>query len=137
MEIRIFEKLPVYAVDIRNEVFVKEQGFYDEFDSEDKGAIHLVGFVGDRSVATSRIVYRIGIGYFITRIAVRKAYRGNGYGAMIVAAAEEIIKKLGGNEILIHSQEQAAGFYERIGYSRTGETDSEQGCPHCMMKKAL
>ena len=137
MDIKIYPKLPVYAVDIRNEVFVKEQGFREEFDSDDKTAIHLVGFVDDRSVATSRIIKKDDGSYIIGRIAVRKAYRKKGYGAEIVSAAEKVIFELGGGVIHIHSQAQAAPFYERLGYTPTGETDFEEGCPHCMMIKKI
>ncbi len=136
MEIRVYEKLPVYAVDIRNEVFVKEQGFKEEFDTADKNAIHLVGFIDGRSVATSRIIKCNGE-YMIGRIAVRKAYRKCGYGAEIVYEAEKVIKSLDGTSIYIHAQEQAASFYERIGYIPTGERDFEEGCPHLMMKKEI
>ncbi|MBR6562853.1 MAG: GNAT family N-acetyltransferase [Clostridia bacterium] len=137
MDVRIFPKLPVYAVDIRNEVFVKEQGFKEEFDTADKTAIHLVGFENDRSVATSRVIRLNDTDYIIGRIAVRRAYRKLGYGAEIVYAAEEHVRSLGGKTVYIHSQEQASGFYERIGYTRTGETDFEEGCPHVMMIKQL
>lgn len=137
MEIKVYEKLPVYAVDIRNEVFVREQGFTEEFDSDDNRAIHLVGFVDDKSVATSRILFKGGNGYIIGRIAVKKKYRRMGYGAEIVNAAEQIISDMGGKAVYIHSQMQAAGFYESIGYAKTGETDKEEGCPHCMMIKYL
>lgn len=137
LDIRVFEKLPVYAVDIREEVFVKEQGFREEFDTDDKRAIHIVGFVDNRSVATSRILRNDDGSYLIGRIAVRKKYRKNGLGAEIIKASEEIIRNLGGKEIFIHSQLQAAPFYEKQGYIPTGETDFEEGCPHCMMRKAL
>ncbi len=137
MEIKYYNKLPVYAVDIRNEVFVKEQGFTEEFDSDDKTAIHIVGFTDDRSVATCRIIKQSDNDYLIGRIAVRKAFRGRGLGAEIVSAAENVIKTMGGKRIYIHSQLQAATFYEKIGYTKTGETDEEEGCPHCMMKKDI
>ncbi len=137
MEIKYFQKLPVYAVDIRNEVFVKEQGFTEEFDSDDKTAIHIVGFIDGRSAATCRIKKTRDDDYLIGRIAVRKAYRGRGFGAEIVAAAEQVISAMGGRCIHIHSQLQASGFYEKIGYNKTGEVDEEEGCPHCMMIKFL
>lgn len=137
MEIKVYEKLPVYAVDIRNEVFVKEQGFKEEFDSDDKNAIHIVGFIDGFSVATSRILKKSDGSYIIGRIAVRKANRKSGLGSEIISAAEDVIRKLGGRKVFIHSQQQAAGFYQKQGYLFTGETDFEEGCPHCMMSKDI
>ncbi len=137
LEIRVFHQLPVYAVDIRNEVFVKEQGFTEEFDTDDKRAIHLVGFVDNHSVATSRILRNEDGSFLIGRIAVRKNQRSNGFGAAIIKASEAVIRELGGTKVLIHSQLQAAPFYEKQGYFATGETDVEEGCPHCMMCKEL
>lgn len=137
MEISVYCTLPDEAADIRTEVFVDEQGFREEFDSDDKNAIHLVGFIDGKSVATSRILKLSDSDFLIGRIAVRKAYRKCGYGAEIVLAAEKVIKENDGLSIYIHAQEQAARFYEKIGYSRTGERDFEEGCPHCMMIKRI
>lgn len=137
MEIRIFEKLPVYSVDIRNEVFVKEQGFKEEFDGFDKQALHIVGFYNDRSIATARIIKNNDKSYLIGRIAVRKAFRKQGFGAKIISGAEEIIKKLGGSTVYIHSQLQAIPFYEKQGYKAIGEIDFDEDCPHRMMTKEL
>ena len=137
MEIRVYVKLPVYAVDIRNEVFVKEQGFREEFDGFDKNALHLVGFIDDRNAATCRILSKDEKSYLIGRIAVRKKYRGNGFGSEIIRAAEKIIAAAGGKSVYIHAQKQAIGFYEKLGYFPVGEPDEEEGCPHQMLFKEI
>ena len=66
-----------------------------------------------------------------------KAFRGRGLGADIIKAAEKYAAESGVNEIWIHSQEQAAGFYSALGYKDTGIHDVEEGCPHILMKKVL
>ncbi len=137
MRIEHYATLPDDARVIRTEVFVDEQGFTEEFDTDDSRAIHIVGYLGDEPIATSRILKNSDGSYFIGRIAVTKAYRKNGYGAKIVSAAEKIIFSNGGRTVFIHSQEQAVPFYSRIGYVLTGERDYEEGCPHCMMIKHL
>ena len=48
METKIYNQLPDEAKEIRLEVFVKEQGFEEEFDDIDKTAAHIVLFDGDR-----------------------------------------------------------------------------------------
>lgn len=137
MEIRLFPKLPVYAVDIRNAVFVKEQGFKEEFDEEDKKALHLVGFINDKNVATSRIIKRDDGSFIIGRIAVRKDFRKMGLGAEIIKFSEDTISELGGKTVYIHAQMQAVPFYEKQGYRPIGEGDFDEGCPHQMMIKEL
>ena len=54
-----------------------------------------------------------------------------------IKAAEKYAAENGVNEIWIHSQEQAAGFYSALGYKDTGIHDVEEGCPHILMKKVL
>lgn len=137
MDIRIYNKLPVYAVDIRNEVFVKEQGFKEEFDSDDKIATHFVGFIDEYSAATCRVIRLKEDLFLIGRIAVRKKYRKQGLGAEIIKAAEDYISQNGGKTVFIHSQLQAVPFYEKQGYLPTGEKDFDEGCEHRMMIKAL
>ena len=137
LKIEVFDQLPIYAVDIRNEVFVKEQGFQEEFDEADETALHIVGFIDNISVATSRIIKHPDETYMIGRIAVRKSYRGLGLGAEIIKAAEKIISERGGRTVYIHAQTRVVPFYEKQGYFPIGFSDEEEGCPHEMLKKHL
>ncbi len=137
MEIRVFEQLPNEAVEIRNEVFVNEQGFQEEFDELDKTATHLVGFYDNKSVATCRIIRKSESAYLIGRIAVRKSLRGGGLGSEIIRSAENIIKTGGGKTIYIHAQTRAIVFYKKLGYFPIGDPDEEEGCPHQMLFKKI
>lgn len=137
MRIKIFDSLPKDAIDIRTEVFVDEQGFTEEFDSDDLHAVHLVGYENDKAVATCRIIYNGDGSLYIGRIAVRKKFRKKGHGSQIVRAAERFIAEKGGHTVYIHSQEQAVPFYLRIGYADTGKCDFEEGCPHRLLIKSF
>ena len=137
MRIEVSTFLPNDARNIRTKVFVDEQGFTEEFDNQDATSIHLVGYKNDIAVATCRIINQQNDNYLIGRIAVQKDYRKNGFGSLIVAEAEKIIRTRGGKRIYIHAQEQAKNFYLKIGYSDTGNRDFEEGCPHCMLIKNL
>lgn len=140
MDIKIYDKLPVYAVEIRMQVFVKEQGFSKdlELDENEQKATHLVGFVDGHLAATSRFFFDESRGaYLISRIAVMKEYRGKGLGGKIVKAAEDEIVKLGGKTAVIHAQLRVKEFYESLGYKAYGEIDLEEGVEHIMMKKIL
>ena len=138
MEIKVYDKLPVYAVEIRMQVFVKEQGFSKdlELDEFEKAATHLVGFIDGTLAATSRYFYsEKHNAYLISRIAVMKKYRGKGLGGEIVKAAEKEIISKGGKAAVIHAQLRVKGFYESLGYKAFGDIDLEEGVEHIMMKK--
>ena len=138
METKIYNQLPDEAKEIRLEVFVKEQGFEEEFDDIDETAAHIVLFDCIHPIALCRLFTHPGSPRFIiVTFTVRKAFRGRGLGADIIKAAEEYTAENGVNEIWIHSQEQAAGFYSALGYKDTGIHDVEEGCPHILMKKVL
>lgn len=140
MEIKVYDKLPASAAEIRVKVFVDEQGFSKEleFDESEAIATHLVGFCDDSFAATSRFFYHEGHkAYLIGRIAVLKEHRGKGLGGKIVTAAEEEIKKLGGTKTVIHAQLRVKEFYESLGYEAFGEIDLEEGVEHIMMQKKL
>ena len=55
METKIYNQLPDEAKEIRLEVFVKEQGFEEEFDDIDETAAHIVLFDGSHPVGVCRI----------------------------------------------------------------------------------
>ena len=138
MKTRIFDHLPEEAKKTREEVFVREQGFREEFDGIDQFATHIVLFDGEKAVGTCRLFsqgsrrdYRVG------RVAVRADYRGRGLGKMLMDVAEEQIRKLGGASITLSGQVRVADFYERLGYCRQGEEYLDEGCPHVKMTKGL
>ena len=140
MEIKVYDKLPTNAAEIRVKVFVDEQGFSKdlEFDDFEEKATHIVGFCNGDAAATSRFFYTENHNaYLIGRIAVLKEYRGKGLGGKIVTAAEEEIKKLGGTKTVIHAQLRVKEFYESLSYSAFGEVDLEEGVEHIMMQKNI
>ncbi len=153
MEHKIFDALPVEAARIRTEVFIEEQGFSQEFDETDKTARHIVLFDGGSPVAVCRI-YRIsphqeaheGIPkaksepadcLAIGRIAVKKQYRGQSVGSLLLRLAEMEIAKMGTASAILHAQCRAREFYEKQGYQAYGEMDYEEGCPHIWMRKSF
>lgn len=130
--------LPKEAVKIREEVFMCEQGFHEEFDEIDRYAVHLVLFCDGIPEAACRFYQdQKKDEYLIGRLAVRKPCRGKGLGAVLLAAAEEKIRDRGGRAACLHAQRQAQAFYEKQGYTAFGDTDFDEGCPHVWMKKRL
>ncbi|MBE6836713.1 MAG: GNAT family N-acetyltransferase [Ruminococcus sp.] len=124
------------SINIRQTVFVSEQGFIDEFDEIDDIAWHAVLFVDEKAVATAR-VFLSEEGWHVGRVAVLKEYRKQGLGEEVMNAVEQKAKELGAEEILLSAQLQAKGFYEKIGYECYGEMYYDQHCPHVAMKKKI
>ena len=83
---------------IRQQVFVEEQGFVNEFDDIDHEAYHAVIYTGGYPIATGRLFDENGEAH-IGRICVRKAYRGRDLGRMIVEALEKQAEKVGYKEV--------------------------------------
>ncbi len=138
MNIRIYDCLPEEAVKIRKEVFVEEQGFSMEFDDTDRTAAHMVLFDEDKPVGVCRFFRNESTeDYLIGRIAIVKEYRGQNLGAMLLESAEKEIKKQGGKRTLLHAQCKAEDFYQKQGYSRFGEVDLDENCPHIWMRKTI
>jgi predicted GNAT family N-acyltransferase len=138
MLIKNYDSLPQEAKDIRVTVFVKEQGFKEEFDSDDNISTHLVAFDGEKPIATCRFYFdKDKQKYLIGRLAVIKSYRGKGLGGELVCEAERLIKAKGGNAVFLHAQCQAQPFYEKLGYVAFGESDFDEDCPHQWMKKNI
>lgn len=138
MEVKTYNDLPEEAVRIREEIFVKEQGFQDEFDETDRHCIHLVLFEGEIPIATSRFFPSEDEDeYILGRFAVIKEKRGQNLGSNLIRLTEEEVRKLGGKKARLHAQVRATGFYEKNGYEKVGETDFEEGVPHIWMRKDL
>ena len=137
-EIKVYDSLPRDAMDIRIEVFVREQGFIDDEDENDPLATHFVMYDGERAITTCR-AFPVGDGkeYFFGRLAVLKEYRGKGLGSELLSTVERYVKGKGGERISLHSQYHAKEFYEFSGYSACGEIEYEQNHPHVPMTKNL
>lgn len=138
MEIKRYDTLTESAIKIRQDVFMKEQGFQNEFDETDQTAKHFVAFDGDRGVGTCRVYYDAKReAYMLGRLAVDSEYRGQHIGEQLIAAAETYIKEKMGNCCMLTAQVKASGFYEKQGYHKQGEEFLDEFCPHVLMVKEL
>ncbi|NHN41339.1 GNAT family N-acetyltransferase [Halorubellus sp. JP-L1] len=71
----------------------------------------------------------------VERVAVVESVRGTGVGRALMDELEAVGRDRGFDAFLLHSQTQAAGFYERLGYERFGDEFDEAGIPHVKMRK--
>ena len=138
MEVKIFSALPIQGRRIREEVFVREQGFQEEFDSIDGFATHILVLMDGEPAGICRVFWDEGRSQFLLgRVAVLRHFRRKGIGAALVTAAEQQVRSMGGTSLHLHAQCRITGFYEAVGYTPYGEIEDDQGCPHIWMAKQL
>ena len=134
-----YDHIPAQAKYIREEVFVKEQGFHNEFDEIDSRAIHLVIFVEGQAAGTARMFLEQegDTAFTVGRVAVLPQYRGLHLGNQMLALLEEKARELGIQRIALSAQCRVQPFYEKNGYIAMGEVYLDEYCPHIHMEKEL
>lgn len=73
----------------------------------------------------------------LLQMAVAPQSAGQGIGARLVRELERRVRAEGAVEVHMHARLSARGFYEKLGYSAHGETFSEVGLPHVLMRRTL
>lgn len=138
IKVQITSDLPQCAKDIRQQVFIKEQGFINEFDDIDKCAWHLVVYDEEMPLACCRFFRGDTPNEFIIgRLAVLKEHRGKQLGALMIKEAEKYIKSIGGEKLSLSAQLRVKEFYEKQGFTASGDTYFDEYCEHIHMEKAL
>lgn len=130
-----WDKLEQDAKFIRKQVFIIEQNIpeEEEWDAQDMISDHFVVYDQDQPIATARLLQNNSVG----RVAVLKAYRGQGIGSMIML---EIIRQAHQQDrkfLHLSSQVHAISFYEKLGFSIQGDAYDECGIPHIKMQLVI
>lgn len=120
---------------IRREVFVDEQHVPEpeEFDEFDAAALHLIVYVDEQAAATGRI-WHDGRGFRIGRLAVRRSFRRQKIGDLVLRLLLYKAFSSGAEEINISAQTYIAAFYRKFGFKKSGEEYMEAGIPHIAMR---
>lgn len=130
-----WNKLEQDAKFIRKQVFIIEQNIpeEEEWDDQDMISDHFVVYDQNQPIATARLLQNNSVG----RVAVLKAYRGQGIGRMIML---EIIRQAHQQDrkfLHLSSQVHAISFYEKLGFSIQGDAYDECGIPHIKMQLVI
>jgi predicted GNAT family N-acyltransferase len=131
------EKLFQLALQIREDVFVKEQGVDKklEFDpAQDQEAHHYLYYLQQEAVATARW-RETPKGIKLERFAVLPAFRNQGIGKIVLDEVLQDILPLA-KKIYLHAQEDAVNFYLRNGFVICGDKFFEAGIGHYKMEYA-
>ncbi len=134
MEFVVSDVLSADARAIREEVFMREQGYVDEFDAIDARAFHLVLYVDGAAAGCGRFFAGDAPGEWILgRVAVRAPLRRRGLAGRIVREAVARMKELGAASVRLGAQQYATGLYEKCGFVPCGPVYLDEGNPHVPM----
>lgn len=124
---------------IREEVFMKEQGFVNEFDEDDNRLWTLVLYLDGVGISTARLRPLDPETFQIERVAVRKPYRGMKVGTYTMKFMMNKIISLGGRWAIVHAQEDKMDFYKKLGFHLNKEVEPflDEGVPHVEMSRFL
>jgi len=116
---------------IRKLVFISEQNIpeQDEWDDLDAISQHFVVYDQSQPIATARLLANNSVG----RVAVLKAYRGQGIGRLIMLEIIAYAQAQKRPNLQLSSQVHAISFYEKLGFSIQGDEYDECGIPHIEM----
>ena len=120
---------------VRGIVFIEEQkvdweGEIDEFEQE---SVHILGEVGGQPVATGRLRFLANGRTKVERIAVRPAWRGQGFARDMVQFMLDHAAEHGARRYVMHAQVHLQKFYEDFGFQREGDIFVECGIDHITM----
>ncbi len=124
---------------IRYDVFVIEQGVpeEDEFDKYEVESRHYLALSGETPVGTARW-RQYGDLFKLERFAVLDSFRGKGVGRKLVEHLESVLhdfEDIAPGQLFMHAQSEAIDFYQKLGYSVSGEEFEECGIKHRTMTK--
>lgn len=110
---------------------------YDEDLSRENSQLHFGLFDGKDLVASVIAVALSPTQAKIRQMAVDRSQQGRGRGRQLLESLERELGRRGFSHFALHARVAAAGFYEKLGYSRTGAEFAEIGIPHIKMEKRV
>lgn len=117
---------------IREQVFIHEQSVPVEleWDEHDAHCLHLLAInTQGQAIGTARLVSGCHIG----RMAVLKAWRGQGAGSALLQRLLDEVRKGGKSQAILHAQIHAVPFYAAFGFTPSGNEFMDAGIPHVTM----
>jgi predicted GNAT family N-acyltransferase len=126
-------------VHLRNEMLRKPLGltFTEEELEREKDDILMGAFEDDRLLGCCLLTPMDAGTVRLRQMAVPNSMQGKGVGRALMIFAENVARDLGYKKLSMHARKTAIGFYQKLGYSISGEEFLEVTIPHFVMEKAL
>lgn len=126
---------------LRHEVLRRPWGRSIAEDDLDHEANDLLigAFAGEKLVGLGTLVWLEDDAAQARYMAIDEAYRQEGIGSRILETLENAAREAGKSKMILNAREKAIPFYEKHGYSLTGELKVPPfiPIPHAMMEKNL
>ena len=124
---------------LRNETLRKPLGLTlsEEELAVEKDEILIAAFEDDKMLGCCMLVQEGEKHVRLRQMAVLNNLQGKGIGRALMGFAENIARDRGYKKLTMHARKTALGFYERLGYSASGDEFLELSIPHYIMEKAL
>lgn len=131
------EELAIH-MQIRHEIFVKEQAFFERTDhdryDDERSTVHVLGLHGAVAGGAVRLYPLDGSGLWKgDRLAVLSEFRNLLMGAVLVRFAVRTAGERGGDLMIAHVQPQNVRFFRHLGWRPEGELVEFHGHPHQKM----
>jgi GNAT superfamily N-acetyltransferase len=126
-------------VQLRNDILRKPLGLTftpDELEKE-KEEILIAAFEEEKMLGCCMLIKQDPATVRLRQMAVLNNLQGKGIGRALMQFAENIARDLGYRKIIMHARKTASGFYEKLGYSVSGDEFKEVTLPHYIMEKIL
>lgn len=103
---------------IRFQVFSVEQSIPNEldFDGLDNTSIHALVMDANQAIATARLLIKPDGSSVMARVAVLKAYRGQGIASEVVKVLVNYAEQQSVGSIEIHAHSYLRNYYEKFGF---------------------
>ena len=126
-------------VHLRSEILRKPLGlfFTEEELEKEKDDILMGAFEDDRLLGCCLLSPMDKMTVRLRQMAVPNNMQGKGVGRALMIFAENIARDLGYRKLCMHARTTAKGFYEKLGYSVSGNEFMEVTIPHYIMEKPL
>lgn len=126
-------------INLRYQLLRKPLGLlFDETELEKEKADILLGCFEEEKLEGCCLLAETAPGIIrLRQMAVVSGLQGKGIGKVLMQFAENIARDRGYKKILMHARKTAVGFYEKLGYKKTGAEFEEVTIPHYIMEKSL
>lgn len=111
--------------------------FTEEQLQKEKNDILIGAFEEDKILGCCLLTREDQTSVRLRQMAVANNLQGKGIGASMMNYAENIARDAGYKKIIMHARKTAIGFYEKLGYTVTGNEFTEVSIPHYVMEKWL
>ncbi|HEY9750836.1 MAG TPA: GNAT family N-acetyltransferase [Allocoleopsis sp.] len=124
---------------IRHLVFQVEQKVEPalDFDGLDPKSQHILAYVNEQPIGTTRLRYLDEQTVKIERLAVLPEFRGQGIGHKIMEATLNFLTQSQIKTVQLHAQLYIKDLYLKLGFVQVGAIFKEAGILHVKMQKYL